>query len=388
MKKRLLTLAAGLIATAGVFAAGPLAQPDDNQYWTAEANYLWASGEYDAWEAVASKYLISFNPRYCESVEGLSGLTNFADPFVAESWSVGWGDRYTLTTTGSELSVNIDLAGNGTDKWGWSSFSFKTVSYKHYETGIDSFPTAATDSMGEYTVAGYVVDMSLVKKIQGEVFIPNGFEPLGYGDEGGPFREKFVIRVSFIDAHGHEMNHGGDCFAAIEPEEFGDWATFEIDYDVIKDDADYQWLETPGDGHGGAFNGMDRPIDGNAEAVAPVDYANIVGFAMYLEPSEDREADYFARSQEPITVRFRNLIIGDEFETVEYSYLTSINEEDSADEVVECKVVGNTVYAEGSLSLVNVSGQVVATGVDKVVAPVSGLYSLVTPQGSVQVIVE
>jgi hypothetical protein len=352
MKKSLLSLVAGL---ATIFSASA-----QTGYW--QTNYPWTG--YPEWTTVADSFQVTaINGDSLWIGDALTGLTASG---VSSLWSVGWGTRYVLSVANDELSVTFNP---GVDA-AWSSFGVNFFEW------VGGPAPADTSTMMKYsTIGNYLVNMQptsdaiLNGVIKAEVYIPSQYNVV-YADN------EFPIRASIFDAHGHEWNAGGDPIDTIASDQYGTWTAFEFDYGYFLDGT-VKAETTPGDGWGGSFHAMPRPIPGNDASRAPLDFTKVAGLRFYLCPGV-RHTD---NTIDGGVVKFRNMTIGDvTSESVSALRLKSQYG------VSVAEVAGDSPVA--SVEVINLLGQTVAVveSIDEVAVNGVAILKVTKEDGSVEVV--
>ncbi|MBK8807579.1 MAG: hypothetical protein IPO21_13455 [Bacteroidales bacterium] len=143
-------------------------------------------------------------------------------------------------------------------------------------------PDSASTSFKNFKLGGYAVDMQPTADgfdnavITGKILIPNA-----YKTAIAKYPNKFILRVSVFDAHGHEWNAGGDPFDTLDV--FGEYTNFSVSYNT-EDLGNPK--PNPGDGWGGKFHNRLRPTKGADTTRVPIDFTKIMGLKFYLCPGE------------------------------------------------------------------------------------------------------
>lgn len=269
MKKGLLSFIAAFVAVFSVSA--------QDGYW--QKDYPWDASGYTAWTAVADTFQTSVWMDSLIVVEtSLGGLTNFDNDIIAET---GWeadGTRYAVTGSGDVASIAFSPS-----KSEWSNFQ---VAFYKWVTG--PAPSATTVLMSDHRIGGYLVDMQPSADgiangvISGEINIPSALNSTDIYAAGSPAEGKFLLRMSIVDAHGHEWNAGGDPIDTLDV--YDAWTPFSFDYNTFISEKVGNVEANPGDGWGGKFNDMDRPIAGSDGERAPLDLTMVRAIRFYFNP--------------------------------------------------------------------------------------------------------
>lgn len=332
------------------------------KYWDPELYYLW--------DGVFEEFLVGIDESESFIVPGLKGLTDFDSTQmtignVGESELTTWTclfSSYNLSNDGNVLLVDFQRTPENSEEW--ISFGIDFTNW------TSEPPKHSNDKLYLFKRKGYIADLRDSFIIKGEIFIPQDVK-IPENETG------FSIRASVVDIHGHEWNHGGDPIDTIKPDEFGQWAEFEINYPELQ--AMYPnangWFHTlHGDAWSKSFYNVYRPFDDDTTHTIPIDTAHIAGVNFYLMPGQDTAFD--------VQIQIKNLTLGDgsvryknslpdpvydkywvpleyqEWDAVSQNYLVSVNEANT----VRCDgLKGLTNFTESNITVTNSTDDKIGT---------------------------
>lgn len=257
------------------------------EYW--RSNYPYPADNYLVWEAVSSKYLVSYSDMAVRC-DKLVGLTDFAtQPARMGAWS---GTKTTVTNTGNELLVTPTDPAN---------YLFATCFFSNWDGPA---PSESSVNMADYKRSGILVDMQPDNDglhnaiVSGEIFVPelyNNDSLFGY--------PAFTFDIQLIDAHGHFLDYGISTVDTIK--EFGQWVKFNFNYDNM------QVYYAIGDAFSTSFNGMNYRKTNHVDSIVPLDFSNISGVSFLPLPDMGEKAySTFDSKYTSTAIRFRNITIG------------------------------------------------------------------------------
>jgi len=269
---------------------------------TSSQEKYWDPDVYTEWDASYKNYMIGINESSSTIVPGLKGLTDFDSTEMSISnyndqgfatWS---SDNFSYILSHNQNQLVIDFSRTQAQDEEWTRFRLEFTKWFS-----DLRPQYEPDKLYEFSRRGFIADIRNNFLVKGQIFIPQNFT-VPEGQSG------FAIRTSVIDIHGHEWNHGGDPIDTIKPDEFGQWADFEINYPALNEkypNSNGWFYSMHGDVWSPSFYNVRRPIEMEMDTnhVIPVDTSHIGGIFFYLMPGQDVSMHGI--------VKIRNLVIGD-----------------------------------------------------------------------------